>query len=213
MVALSFNSRFHTDIYARKFDVINRGYSGYNSRWDAIVFKQIFPTLEQRIAQHLPIVRLLTIWLGTNDCVEAGRPQYLSLGEFKQEISSIIAVTRERSPETRIVLITPAPQQIARLEKNFYLLHDPPIKIDRSNEQVELYVRATKELGEKEGVPVVNAWDPMWKVAGSKDEDALEPFHCDGLHLGSKGYKVGVTSLEPKRTLLMIGRVSSDRVG
>jgi lysophospholipase L1-like esterase len=179
-----------TDTYVRKLDVINRGYGGYNSRWDAIVFEQTFPTRAQREAQSLPCIRLLTIWLGTNDCVEEGRPQYVSPADFQLELAKIISITRERSPETRIILITPGPQQIARLERNFYLPHDPPIKIDRSNAQAELYVKATIELGTKEGVPVVNIWDPLWEAAGSRDENALERYYSDGLHLAAPGYKV-----------------------
>jgi lysophospholipase L1-like esterase len=183
-----------SDVYARKLDVINRGYSGYNARWDSIVWEQILPTREQREAQHLPNIRLLTIWLGTNDSTASGSVQHVSLEDFHANISKIISLTRERSPETRIVLIAPGPVQPNRAEKNFYLNQTPPRKMDRSNEQVKQYVDATEQIGKKEGVPVVNTWDAVWAAAGSRDEAALESLYSDGLHLAAPGYKVGIIS-------------------
>jgi hypothetical protein len=36
------NMRVHTaEAYARKLDVVNRGFSGYNSRWAIPVFEQV----------------------------------------------------------------------------------------------------------------------------------------------------------------------------
>jgi hypothetical protein len=63
--------------------------------------------------------------------------------------------------------------------------------MSRSNEQLRKYMRATKELGEQEGAPAANAWDPTWEAAGSNDdEEALKPFYNDGIHLAAQGYKV-----------------------
>jgi lysophospholipase L1-like esterase len=107
-------------------------------------------------------------------------------------MSKIVSLTRERSPETRTVLITPGPLQYTRAEKNLCLSQTPPRKMDRSNEQIKQYVDAVEQIDEKEGVPVVNAWDAVWAAAGSRDEAALEHMYSDGLHLEAPGYKVDI---------------------
>jgi lysophospholipase L1-like esterase len=170
--------------------VINRGYRGYNSRWASVAFKQIFPTKEQRTGQNLPRIRLLTIWLGSNDCVADWKPQHVSPMDFKRELSGIISVTRERSPETHIVLITPGPNQIKKLEAELQSIEGNSSQLGRTNKQVKLYVTATKEVGISEDVPVVDIWEPLWQAAGSRDESAFDTLMTDGVHLQDQGYKV-----------------------
>jgi isoamyl acetate esterase len=151
--------------------------------------KQVLPTREQREAQNLPRIRLLTIWLGTNDSVAPGNAQHVSPGDFYKEMSSIIALVRERSPETRIILITPGPIQTDRTNKSLYATKIPPKKFDRSNAQVEEYVKSVKELGTSENIPVVDVYESIWAAAGSRNEADLEPFYSDGLHFAAPGYK------------------------
>jgi hypothetical protein len=49
------------DAYGRKADVINRGYSGYNSRWALHLLDRVFP------AAPAPPPELATVMLGAND--------------------------------------------------------------------------------------------------------------------------------------------------
>jgi lysophospholipase L1-like esterase len=105
-------------------------------------------------------------------------------------MTEMIALIRDRSPETRIVLITPGPCQISRTKANFYDNKTPPQAMNRSNEQVKQYVDAVKEIGATTNLPVIDVWSAIWAAAGSDDDDALEPFFSDGLHLAAPGYKV-----------------------
>jgi lysophospholipase L1-like esterase len=51
------------DTYQRRVDVINRGYSGYNSRWAVNVLDHVFP-LQPPEAHG---IQLATVFLGAND--------------------------------------------------------------------------------------------------------------------------------------------------
>jgi hypothetical protein len=50
-----------------QLDVVNRGWSGYNSRWGLPLFHE---TLDQLAGQH---VALLVLWFGANDATILGR--------------------------------------------------------------------------------------------------------------------------------------------
>lgn len=50
------------DAYQRRADVINRGYSGYNSRWALQLMDRVFPP-----TSVVPPPRLVTIFFGAND--------------------------------------------------------------------------------------------------------------------------------------------------
>jgi lysophospholipase L1-like esterase len=56
------------DAYQRRVDVINRGYSGYNTRWALSVVDHIFP------ANATGKIGLATIFFGANDAALPDRP-------------------------------------------------------------------------------------------------------------------------------------------
>ena len=56
------------DAYVRRVDVINRGYSGYNSRWALQLLDRVFPSPPAGAsATAAPPARLATVWFGAND--------------------------------------------------------------------------------------------------------------------------------------------------
>lgn len=56
--------------WERRFDVVNRGFSGYNTRWLMPLMDRLFVP-----GGNTP-VKLVTIFLGANDCVLPGNAQY-----------------------------------------------------------------------------------------------------------------------------------------
>lgn len=63
-------------------DVINRGYSGYTSRWVRALLASLFSTTEERRVDNFPRETpplLVTIWLGANDAAMAGRARCAAL--------------------------------------------------------------------------------------------------------------------------------------
>jgi hypothetical protein len=61
--------------------------------------------------------------------------------------------------------------------------------MDRSWEHSKSYADAVLELGKELNLPVLNAWDVIWKAAGAQTE-GLVMFLSDGLHLTKEGYEV-----------------------
>ncbi|KAI0668538.1 SGNH hydrolase [Trametes maxima] len=182
------------DVYNRKFDVVNRGFSGYNTDWIIPIFEQIFPTQHQQ--QHAPKVRLLTIWFGANDAALPHSKQHVPLDQFQANLRHIIHAVRSPespyySPDTRIILITPPPVDPARWaawleEAAPETKGDPP---DRSFEQAQRYAEGVRDVATQEGVAVADAWTRIWEAAG-RDESRLGEYLSDGLHLNTRGYAV-----------------------
>jgi isoamyl acetate esterase len=61
--------------------------------------------------------------------------------------------------------------------------------MNRSWSHTKAYVDAMLEVAQEINVPVVDAWDVVWKAAGEQTE-ALTMFLSDGVHLTKEGYEV-----------------------
>ncbi|KXN82596.1 hypothetical protein AN958_02447 [Leucoagaricus sp. SymC.cos] len=177
-------------VYSRSLDVINRGYSGYNTEWALPLFEQFFPKREDK---HAPRVQLLTVWFGANDSCILPSIQHLPLERFKENLRKIIDIVKSPesvhySPWTRVMLLTPPPvnthQRAADLESR-----DPPLALDRLFDTTKLYAEAVQEVGAEKGVPVVDVWQSLWNAANN-DEASLGKYLTDGLHLSGAGYEI-----------------------
>ncbi|KEG10127.1 putative esterase [Trypanosoma grayi] len=96
-----------SNCYIRRADVVNRGLSGYNSRWVLDILKD-----DARRVHLLPsnISRPLfvTVLLGSNDAAATG--QKVPLEEYKENLKAIIALVREHAaPIGGIFLLAPPP--------------------------------------------------------------------------------------------------------
>lgn len=91
------------DAYRRKADVLNRGFSGYNSRWARGVASHVFPT------PCTPLYALTTLFFGANDAVmpHANPRQGVPLEEYTANVEWLIATAAACS--RCVVLITPPP--------------------------------------------------------------------------------------------------------
>ncbi|KAI0317859.1 SGNH hydrolase-type esterase domain-containing protein [Amylostereum chailletii] len=181
------------NIYARRFDVLNRGYSGFTTEWALPVFEQILAKKTEQ--PHVPPVRLLTIWFGANDACIKPSPQHVPLDQFITNLRAMIHLvtspsSAHHSPQTKIILLTPPP--INTIQRGADLAsRDPPKELDRLFGVTRAYADAVRELGKTEGVPVVDAWTKLWEAA-AKEEGNLGGFLTDGLHLNERGYKVRI---------------------
>ncbi|KDR81822.1 hypothetical protein GALMADRAFT_135217 [Galerina marginata CBS 339.88] len=177
-------------VYARKLDVLNRGFGGYNTDWGIPVFEQCIAKSSDK---HAPKLRVLSIWFGANDACVAPSPQHVPLPKFSANLKHMVSLIKSPtsqyySPTTRIILISPPP--INTLTWGAYLAAlDPPLKLDREFEVTRAYAEAVANVAKEEGVGYVDVWTPLWEAAG-KEEKKLEKFLSDGLHLTGEGYKV-----------------------
>ncbi|KAJ7738517.1 SGNH hydrolase [Mycena maculata] len=161
-------------VYSRKLDVLNRGFSGYNTEW-------AIPVLEQCLAnqydqQHVPKIRLLVVWFGANDACIGPSPQHVPLPKFIENLKHII------------ILITPPPvntyQRAADLNGR-----DPSLALDRMFETTKEYAEGVKAAAAASKVSVVDVWTAIWKAAGEREE-GLSKYLWDGLHINADGYMV-----------------------
>lgn len=95
--------------YHVKADILNRGFSGYNTRMILPLVDSIFAKMNN--------VRLVTIWLGSNDSSISF--QRVPVEEFKQNLLKIIDKIKNLHPKCKILLITP---QVFLLLLLFYSL-------------------------------------------------------------------------------------------
>ncbi|KAF9246130.1 SGNH hydrolase-type esterase domain-containing protein [Melanogaster broomeanus] len=171
-------------VYTRKLDVINRGFSGYQTDWAIPVFEQIFAKQHEQL--HCPKVQLLTIWYGANDAAPFPSPQHVPQDRFKANLIHLVDMVKSPtsayySPHTRVILITPPPVNT----------HQWP---GRVFEQTKLYAETVKEVGEQVSIPVADVWSEIWEAAG-RDERSCERFLSDGLHLNAEGYEIIFNSI------------------
>uniref|UniRef100_A0A7S1FTJ2 SGNH hydrolase-type esterase domain-containing protein n=1 Tax=Corethron hystrix TaxID=216773 RepID=A0A7S1FTJ2_9STRA len=199
---LSFNSNGGfgarlSDIYQRRADVFNRGYSGYNSEW----ILNMLQTNEGRLGIFGPpnddgavgsppvdAVRLVTIFLGANDASDAelNARQHVPLKEYRTNLEKIVHITREWCPHSKILLITPPPvDHEARLKYQLDRYGDKATgKLERTLSLSGEYATAACETAVQVGVPCLNIWKKM------QDADNSPGWHqylSDGLHLSPKG--------------------------
>lgn len=154
------------DAYARKLDVVNRGFSGYNTR-------QILALLDNKdssIYWHRS-PKFVTILLGANDArlpdTPGGPQQHVPLDEFKRNLTTIVRrmlKMLEHRPE-HVVLVTPPPVD-ERMTVEADNVKNPELDgiVRRTAATTASYARAVREVAKE-----INAHleDPL---ASSKDK-------------------------------------------
>jgi lysophospholipase L1-like esterase len=151
------------DWYGRTADVINRGFSGYNSRWILQMMPFLFPKDSSCSRDEIAIA---TLYLGSNDASAPGTSQHVPITEYKGNLESIIEYITELSPSTRYILITPA-------------VVDSQVWPGRSSEATAQYADAVRQIGMERNIPVADLWKEPYDIS-------LEDL-SDGLHMGVGG--------------------------
>ncbi|KAF2846419.1 SGNH hydrolase [Plenodomus tracheiphilus IPT5] len=187
--------------YIRRLDVVNRGFSGYNSRQALQVLPAIVPSPDEAK------IRFLTIFFGANDASlpDAPNKQHVPLDEYKDNLEKIITHPKIVAHNPRIILIAPPP-----INEHLWWPRDQSngyTSVSRLASTTKVYAEAVCHVGEKLNVPVVNLWKAFmaktelkadaWKlgdpVPGSLDvpqNDALVELMYDGLHFNPAGYNI-----------------------
>ncbi|POY70209.1 hypothetical protein BMF94_6792 [Rhodotorula taiwanensis] len=175
-------------VYQRKLDVMNRGFSGYNTEMGLQVLKQFLPRRDER----LPKIALFAVWYGANDAAVPPSPQAITLEQFKANLNKILDMLRRPdsayySPETQLLLITPPPVDSSVRNRDL-AERDPPRQPDRDSERTRQFAEAVKEVAVASKLPVLDAWS-LIDAAAARD-GGLGKYLNDGLHLTPAGYQV-----------------------
>ncbi|KAI5070165.1 hypothetical protein GOP47_0014508 [Adiantum capillus-veneris] len=173
-----------TDRYARKADVVLRGYSGYNTRWALFLLGKLFPAG----LQDAPA--LVTIFFGANDAALPDRShkrQHVPVPEYKANLCEIISAVKSLSKDTLIVLITPPPVYEKALQETAWKLYgaDPEEAFSRTNDAAGRYAKACVEAAGQAEASVIDLWTCMQEKPGWQTR-----YLRDGLHLTAEGNAV-----------------------
>ncbi|XP_030304481.1 isoamyl acetate-hydrolyzing esterase 1 homolog isoform X1 [Calypte anna] len=167
---------FLAERLVRKCDVLNRGFSGYNTRWA----KLILPRLITKSSGTESTVAV-TIFFGANDSAlkDLNPKQHVPLEEYADNLKSMIQYLKSVDiTEDRIILITPPPLQESAWEKECLAKGE---KLNRRNATTGEYAQACVQVARDCGTDVVDLWTLM-----QKNQD-FSSYLSDGLHLSAKG--------------------------
>lgn len=175
-----------SDWYSRRMDVVNRGFSGYNSRWVLHILPRVLREVSAREGLDC---RLVTLWLGANDAVVPAARQYVPLDEFKRNIERILATVSVTFPQALLVLLTPPPANTEAWASHRTVQHVP---LDREPGRSAEYAQAVREVASSAKVALV---DVHAKFGGEDGSEAAPFLIDDGVHLGPKGSDVVIKSI------------------
>ncbi|CAE8637055.1 unnamed protein product [Polarella glacialis] len=155
----------------RRVDVLNRGYSGFNTRQALALLPKIFPKPLEGEERLL----FATIFFGANDAAGADERvpnelQHVPLSEYEANLGRI--VRHVSACCEHVILIAPPPVDSQRWP-------------DRSNAAVERYGAAARRVAAQEGVSFVDSYA---EFTGSKRK--FHELTNDGLHLSGLGNSV-----------------------
>ncbi|KAM9355713.1 isoamyl acetate-hydrolyzing esterase 1 homolog [Pholidichthys leucotaenia] len=172
---------------ARKCDVLNRGFSGYNSTWAKIVLPRLIG--EQKSAENMKIAAV-TVFFGANDCtLKDKNPQkHIPLQEYSENLKEICSfLTSVGVPADRVFFITPPPIHEPTWEKECILNGCP---LNRLNSVAGQYAEACVHTAGQCGANVLDLWTLM-----QKDGQDYTIYLSDGLHLSEQGNQFVVKHL------------------
>ncbi|XP_027028440.1 isoamyl acetate-hydrolyzing esterase 1 homolog [Tachysurus fulvidraco] len=162
----------------RKCDLVNRGLSGYNTRWAKLVLPRIIPNYG---ASH-PSIAAVTVFFGANDAaLEDKNPQqHVPCEEYSENLKDMLNyLTSAGVSKDRVIFISPPPIQEKLWEKECIL---KGCSLNRLNSVTGQYAQVCVQTAAQCGVDVIDLWSLM-----QKDEEDFSAYLSDGLHLSEKG--------------------------
>ncbi|KAK6198482.1 SGNH hydrolase-type esterase domain-containing protein [Scheffersomyces amazonensis] len=191
------------NLYARKVDIINRGYNGYSSDHAKVILPKI---LEAELNESKNNVKLITIFFGTNDVSQSddklAEVQAVPLDRYKENLDYMIKLSLKSN--IKPIVITPGFHD-AKLARELYKLYNRKVTVDNTdNLRQQLYAAAAVEVAKRNNVAYVNVFEeflkdskfPLDKLHASHsdtpDEDyiSVHEYIRDGIHFTAKAYKI-----------------------
>ena len=172
-----------SNAYARRADVFNRGFSGYNTRHAVNLLPKVF-------GQEMNSNRTLfvTVFFGANDASLPGERehnQHVPIDEFEVNLRHIVQDVGSKLHETPIILITPPPLDEKSWDK--YCRQEFNDVSPRSNAQSKAYGERVKLVADEMGCYLVDSFSLL---GGNSDVSVYGTALEDGLHLSAEGNKL-----------------------
>ncbi|PIA16826.1 SGNH hydrolase [Coemansia reversa NRRL 1564] len=168
--------------YSRRMDVLNRGFSGYNTKQALAIADQVFPKTASPRRQTMSInsiirwphhddtfpstakgPRLCLLAFGANDASLPFSQRHIPLNEFSDNLRQMVALLHDPgsvyySPDTHILFITPPPISDRMWEKDCKL---HKIKVDRKNAVTKTYADTVITVAKELDLPYVDIWSAI----------------------------------------------------
>ncbi|KAE8702602.1 GDSL esterase/lipase CPRD49 [Hibiscus syriacus] len=172
------------DVYARKADILLRGYYGWNSRRSLEVLDLVFPKDDSNQPS------LIITYFGGNDSMgphPSGLGPHVPLPEYIDNMRKIAIHLKSLSDSTRLIFLTCPPVDEERVNKNTsqYLSH-----LVRTNELCRTYSEACIQLCQELDIKVVD----LFTAIQQRDNWKTDCF-TDGVHLSAEGSKIVVAEI------------------
>lgn len=171
----------------RKCDILNRGLSGYNTRWA----KHILPKLIAKSSDSETTAAVI-IFFGANDSSlkEENPQQHVPLDEYADNLRTMIRYLQslDITPD-RLILIAPPPIYEPSWERQCFT---KGYKLNRLNSIAGEYAKACVRVSQDCGTEVLDLWTLMQE--GGQDYTV---YLSDGLHLSDKGNEFLESKLWP----------------
>lgn len=196
----------------RRFDVVNRGLSGYNTSNALRLLPEIFPPLSESVSK----IKYLIVLLGANDAalkIDIDN-QHVDLDKYQEYLKRIITHERIKAHKPTILLVTPPPlDEIRRTQ----LDKDAGLPIVRHTKISAEYSDAARKVAASvPGVILIDLHKAIMDVAIEKtpgfDRDSgdvlgdptrggkrgyLETLLPDGLHMNGEAYSIFFDAVRP----------------
>lgn len=186
--------------YARRMNVINRGFSGYNSMWMLQVMKVMIGQVDTSAPWNLKFPNaeidppvLAIILLGSNDCTtHTDKPdsQSVTPDEYEKNINAIIDLLIRFSRNVKIILLTPPPVDetawIEHKKLNYGASAGDLTESDRLNSSLTKYADKIRYIASERKLALLDLFEDM----------PVEGHLIDGLHLSEKGNQFVTSGLK-----------------
>ncbi|KAH7023651.1 SGNH hydrolase-type esterase domain-containing protein [Ilyonectria destructans] len=217
------------DYLCRRVDVLNRGFSGWNSSHALQYVPEMFP---ERNGDSGPKLDYLVILLGANDAVIdlPTTAQHVPLETYKENLTKIVNHPRITAHKPKILLVTPPPlDEIKVTVRDMNWGHS---QASRTSAISASYSETARQVArENPGVVLVDLWQAIMDKAiemapgdyqtggpwlGSPEngkQGGLDELLHDGLHMSGKAYQVFYDTLLPHIGQEWKSLPADDRVG
>ncbi|XP_061344455.1 GDSL esterase/lipase WDL1-like [Gastrolobium bilobum] len=173
-------------LYARKADIILRGYAAWNSRRALQVLDKIFP--ENNTEQP----SLVIVYFGGNDSIIAnpnGLGSHVPIQEYIENMRKIAIHLKSLSESIRIIFLSTPPINEAQIHDNSQTSNSQGQPL-RTNESCRIYSEACLELCREMNIKAIDLWSAIQKMDNWRDVSFI-----DGIHLSYEGSKIVVKEI------------------
>ena len=178
------------DHFQRRADVVNRGFSGYNTEWAKLILPKLLLSKDQ--------ADVFVIFFGANDSSLPGPnpKQHVPLSSFRSNLVEMCTYLNSIGiSSSSLILITPP----ALCESKWALTCKEKgcETTDRSSANTQRYAQAVLDVGQERDIVTLDLFGEL-----SKKNTNLDEYLSDGLHLGLQANKVladlAIPALEAK---------------